>query len=360
MLDLGIYIGLSQAEYLADPGLGSGAQRELALNPTEFQYERLFGDPDEDTRVTIWGSLLHAATLEGPESVEAGFAVEPEVPEGCLVTMNDLRAKCDELGVKPGQSKASATKAIREWKGPAEVPIWSEIEEQFERTIGDRTVIKRRDLRQIEVARLYMQADETLGKVMNDGQLMGGIPEVSIFYEHKGIRLRARLDYLLPHAIVDVKSYRPWGMANNVTKAAIHQVAKMRYDLQAVSYRMAWHAAKEAFKEGRWFLQGNGDPAGLKIAQGWAGEFLGRCFKRTAPNWIWVMVKAIGSPEPIVMEWTEKNAPFSMGSAAQELEEGLAAYVRLTAEFGPDNIWPPRHKPLIIRDTDWPTFMGQG
>lgn len=355
MLDLGIHIGLPQREYLADPGLGSSAQRALALNPTEFQYERLFGDPDEDTRATIWGSLLHAATLEGPEAVQAGFAVEPEVPPGCLVTMADLKRRCAEIGVKPGTSKASATKAIRDFDQA--VFIWDEIMEAFERTVGDRTIVKSRELRQIDIARIYMQADPTLGKVMKDGQLKGGLPEVSIIYEHKGIRLRARIDYMLPHAIVDVKSYRPWGMAANVTKAAIHQIAKMRYDLQAVSYRMAWHAARSMFRESR-------DPVrfhnGSAKAQEAALALLDKAFSRTAPNWIWVMVKATGSPEPIVMEWTEKNAPFSMGSAAQELEEGLAAYTRLTAEFGADKIWPPRHKPLIIRDTDWPSFMGQG
>src|SRR3546814_9490787 len=70
---------------------------------------------------------------------------------------------------------------------------------------------------------------------MEDGTFIAVAPEVSIFYEDRGVRLKARFDRLLRHAIVDVKSFAPRspGRIDGPSGSAMKAVRNMRYDLRS-------------------------------------------------------------------------------------------------------------------------------
>jgi hypothetical protein len=342
MIESGIHFGLPAKAYHADDALGSTSLKALAIDATEFQYERLHGE-EKDTAALTWGSALHARVLEGEDVFQKEFMVAPAKEDfpGALVTMADLRAHAQKMDIsKLGRSKEDAVKAIRQFDG--DVQIWDEIEEKFLESVGEKVVVTKKIVAEIEKAAKWMQADATIGPTMSDGTFAVGASEVSIFYEYEGIRLKARLDRLFPHAIVDVKSFRTM-MRDRVTTGAMKAVARERYDLQAAAYIRAFEAARGLFKAGHVFGATERDMDLLKAA-----------FAKESVKWIWVFVKNCGAPQPLVRELALDS--FIFRGAGSEIERAIVAYKQLTEEFGADNDWSPRHEPEVWGDTDFPSW----
>lgn len=350
----GIFFGLPAEAYHRDPALGSSSRKALALDPTEYQFNRL-RPPKPDTPALIWGQALHARVLEGRDAMERQFKVRPdpdfaEVP--CLITMDDLRRHARDMGISPlPKTKAEAIVLIREHD--PDVVIWDEILAKF--ATDPRIEITSDIAAEIEQAAEWMGADPLIGAVMHDGTFQGGAPEVAIFYEIDGVRLKAKIDYLLPHAIVDLKSYRP-KTARTVQAGSLKAIVDFRYDLQAVHYLEAWRAARPLFLAGQVFVMDE------RIAKGAMLELLRQSFAETPegsePIWIWVVLKASGAPQPLVMQWSRKHSPFAMGAADDEIRTALERYKQLSAEFGHLKQWPPRHRAVIIDDATWPPWFG--
>jgi hypothetical protein len=340
-MENGIYFNLPAQQYHDDPALGSTSLKALALDPTEWQYERLHGE-EKDTLALLWGSALHARVLEGRHAIERDFAVKPAKEDypNALVTMDDLRGHAQKLDIKLGKTKADAVKAIRQFDG--DVQIWDEIEAAFDASVCNKVVITPKILREIEQAAQWMCDDPMIGPTMRDGTFVVGAGEVSIFYEYDGVRLKARLDRLFPHAIVDVKSFRTI-MRDRVTTSAMKAVARERYDLQAASYIRAFNAARELFKGGKVF---GADERLMAL--------LTSAFSKEALKWIWVLVKASGAPQPLVRELALDS--FIFRNADAQVAQAIASYKHFNEEFGPDKDWSPRHAAEAWGDTDFPSW----
>ena len=343
----GIYFGVPDASYFADESLGSTAQKELVLDPIEFQHARLYPGEEKESMALKWGHAIHCRALEGRLSLAERFAIAPAVTDykGALVTMDDLRRHCKLLSLKPGKTKADAVTAIREFD--KEAVIWDEVVAKFEADNVGRTIVPRGALDQIEMAVRWMQRDRLLSPVMQDGTFVAGASEVSIFYVENGVRLKARIDHLLAHAVVDLKSFRPF-FKERVRTAAKKAVTRMRYDLQAASYIKALKAAAKLYAEGRVF----GNP--------FQKEFLDEVFRSLAAGetkWIWVLIKASGAPQPVVAEFDMRSMIFK--TAAMEIDDAINAYRYLTDKFGPDQEWVPDAPAEVWGDTDFPSYSFQ-
>src|SRR5690606_14111064 len=206
-----------------------------------------------------------------------------------------------------------------------EQPIAALIKAEWEAENEGKTMLPPKRWAQIETAARWLQRDPLLSAVMTDGTFNAGAPEVSVFYEDRGVRLKARFDRLLRHAIVDLKSFAPW-FSGNLEGAAIKVIERMRYDIQAAAYVRAWHKAKELWKEGRVF----GEPP--------FPTFLEECCDRDEPGWVWIFVKSKGAPQPLVVDW---QARFAQRAAMEKVEQAIDDYIRLRDEYGEDNEWPP-------------------
>ena len=346
----GIHFNLPAPAYHGDPAFGSSSQKALAVDPVEFQHERLRpkATDEDETTALIWGRAIHARVLEGRAALASEFAAIPRIADhlGALVTMNDLRLAQKNLGMRGGTKKEDVAAMIRE-HDPAAV-LWDDILKVFYDGLAGRTPIKAEFLEEIENAALWMQADGKISAVMADGTFVGGAPEVSIFYRDRGVRLKARIDYMMPNsAIIDLKSFRPSLTHKTLEGAALAAIMNQRYDLQRASYINAW-------REGR-ALAAAGAVFGEQPYRG----FLADVYGSDDPNWLWVMTKAVGAPQPIVFEWPSDHHSFAADRANEEIERGIAAYIENVATIGEDKPWPPRHPVVTLDDTSFPAWFGR-
>lgn len=233
----GIYFDLCDAVYHQDKALGSSSIKALANDPYEFSFNRLYGE-DLDTEALRWGSALHKRILEGREAFEAAFCHEfdKSLVKDALDTIPELKAWLEEKGVKglSGKKKDDLIAAVREID--PEQPIAAVIKAKWDAENEGKVMLPPKRWAQIETAARWLQRDPLLSAVMTDGTFNAGAPEVSVFYEDRGVRLKARFDRLLRHAIIDVKSFAPW-FSGNLEGAAIKVIERMRYDIQEAAYR---------------------------------------------------------------------------------------------------------------------------
>lgn len=347
LIQPGIYFGMDERKYHADPALGSTSLKELVLDAIEYQHERLHGAEKKENFALKWGSAIHCRVLEGRRSLDERFPIAPALSDypGALVTMEHLRNHAKKIGVKPGTKKEDAIAAIRDFD--RDIPIWDEIWAKFETEAAGKTIIPRDALVHIERAAQWMQRDAILAPVMEDGTLIAGASEVSIFYEENGVRLKARLDHLLAHAVVDLKSFRAI-MAERLKPAAKKAVSRMRYDLQAAAYIRALRAAAKLHASGKVF----DNP--------YQPEFLDTVFKTLAAKqmkWIWVLIKASGAPQPVIAEFELGSMIFRQ--AAVDIDDAINNYRDLTAKFGLDSDWVPNNSAEVWGDQDFPAWSFQ-
>src|SRR5215831_8951386 len=153
----GVYFGLPSADYHADPSLGSSDLKRLLQAPAVYWWHSHMNPerpPSPDSAAKQKGRALHKLVLEGEEAFAAAFATEPqpEAHPGCLVTLDDLKAKCRELGEAVSGTKAELVKRIK--AKDANAIILDEILATF-RVMADRDgieVLKRDAMREVRQA----------------------------------------------------------------------------------------------------------------------------------------------------------------------------------------------------------------
>lgn len=343
----GIYFDLDESVYHADKSHGSTDIKAMAVDIYEWKFDDLYG-PEKDTDALLFGSALHARILEGRSAFESRFTkgFDKSKYPNALVTINDLKAWLDRYGQTglSGKNKDFLVKAVLDIDPDAE--ILDVLKSRWDEENGSKQALTPKRWAQIEVAARWVQRDPLLAPVMEDGTFIAGAPEVSVFYEDRGVRLKARFDRLLRHAIVDVKSFAPrqQGPIDGPNGTALKAINNMRYDLQAADYIRAWKYAKELYAQGLVF----GDEP--------YDGFLAECFARDEPKWIWIMVKSTGAPQPLVIDWVAK---FAKARAAEQVEDAIDTYIRLRDEYGDDQEWPPMRPAMTADDADLPSYFGR-
>jgi hypothetical protein len=333
---------MDEAEYHADKALGSSSIKALRVDPFEWQFDNLYG-PEIESDAMDFGSGVHARILEGRAAFESKFCSEYDKTqsEGALDTATDIKTWLQSFGQAglSGKTKPDLIKLALEID--PKVRIVDVLKAEWAAKNAGKTPLKPKRWAQIEVASRWVQRDPLLSAVMEDGTFVSGAPEVSIFYEDRGVRLKARFDRLMRHAIVDLKTFAPMGdgQIDGPRGTAVRTIRRMKYHIQAAAYLRAWERAKELFTEGLVF----GD-------EPFPG-FLEECFDRDEPKWIWIMVKSKGAPQPLVVDWMAKAIKIQ---AAQDVEIAIQDYIDLSAEHGADQEWPPMRPAMTLEDSDLP------
>lgn len=236
----GIYFGLDETTYHADPALGSTSIKNLLMGPEVYwantPMNPLF-EPKE-TKATLRGDAYHKLILEGEAAFNASFVVGPDRAEypNALYTAEDLKARLKECELPVSGRKSDLIARLID--DDPSVQIWDVIKESFDDAHPDKTQITRELHDQIRYASRFILANPYLRDAFT-----GGFSEVSIFWEADGVRRKARIDYLKPSVAVDLKTYSNlYGARADV---AIHNAcARNGHDLQAAWYRPALQAAK--------------------------------------------------------------------------------------------------------------------
>lgn len=363
LLPIGIHFGLPDALHHADPALGSTALKDILASAVDWQFEKLFGEEKPDTKALVWGSAFHARVLEGERSFEQKFRVAPALEDYKGLKLLRTVPEIKELLASYGASTKGLTKKeqfielLRQID--TNVLIWDEIIDQFNAEVaaGGVVPVDLRTRKQIETAAEWLQAHSKTGPVMKRGTFQSGAPEVTMVYEYRGVRLKARFDYLYPTLAIDLKSYRPWGRGGSTLAAIKSAIEKMGYDIQSAAYRRAFDAMRDLYEAGE--LQVYGEPP--------TEDFVKRMFTAAREvddgmgnmvssfRWLWVMVKASGAPQVSILEFPKELLIFE--AADRNVEDAVEIFIQMRDKFGMDQAWRPSEEVIVLSDEDFrPSF----
>ena len=240
----GVFFGMPEDEYFAVPALSASGVKNLRMSPLDFWarsrwlnplYEEDNEEPDSFARTL--GKAYHKRILEGREAFDGCYAPafdpadHPGALDGADAIKEALR-KQKEAGanVKLSGKKADMIANLLELDPRAR--IMDVLRETYEADHEGKTFLPVKSLDQIELAAAMIERDPQLAKAFT-----GGMSEVSVFWicPKIGIPCKARLDYLKPKAIVDLKTF-----ANKngypISRAIDRELGYNRYPIQASWY----------------------------------------------------------------------------------------------------------------------------
>jgi hypothetical protein len=316
----GVYFGLPSADYHADPSLGSSDVKRLLQAPAVYWWHSHM-NPDRpsspDTVAMLKGRALHKLVLEGEEALGKAFAEEPSPAgyPGCLATLDDLKAKCRELGEPVSGTKAELAKRIK--AKDSNIIVFDEVLATF-RAMAERDgleILKPDVMREVRQAAASITLNPHLARAFQ-----GGIPEVSVFWvDEHGIPCKARLDWLKPRTIVDLKKCanvreRPFDVA------VMLAIAEYRCDISARHYLDGYRYLYEFAREGRVF----GD---CPLKPGWHQ----RIMPPGEMRWTWVFHQTEGAPVTKGLELLPGS--LALNRAAREIVQAKERYLTCLAKF---------------------------
>ena len=243
----GIYFDLPEEDYHADPALSQSGMKKLLVSPHDYWASSTFNPDYEsgDSDGMRVGTAYHARIIEGREAFYQRYAValDPADHPGALVTADDLRGRLKTLGL-PVTAKRKDELIARLQEAGDDASIWDALVADHQEKNGGRQMLPFDLIKKIEIAAKMIEAHPDLCKAFT-----GGFPEVSIFWAcaETGIPMKARLDYLKPAAIVDLKTFTN-PMGKNLDKLIRHRIGSEGYFIQAAHYLEAVAAAKELVK----------------------------------------------------------------------------------------------------------------
>lgn len=315
----GVYFGLPEEEYFAADALGSSDLKMLARSPADWWWWSRYNPlrPAEvDSDGKRFGSALHKRLLEGSSAYDAAYFLKPSPPEKTVRTMDDMRSLLDFGGhaYKKSSSKPDLIAVFRQ--------------HYPDHTIYDdwAAAVMAQNAGKLEISEAWDASIRLMAQVVEShpqlkDAFIGGAPEVSIFWHADGVTKRARLDYLQPNAIFDLKSMSNW-RGDDFRKAAIREIASRRYDAQASHYREARIAGAQLFADGHVF----GD-APSYAAQLFAPEFL----------FVFVFMQTIGSPRALPLLFADGNAAAERG--VSDNQRAIANFIDYRNRFGLTDMW---------------------
>lgn len=320
----GVYFELPALDYHADPSLGSSDIKRLLQAPPVYWFHSWMNPARPaapDTAAKLKGRALHKLVLEGEKGFAQAFAVTPsrEDHPDALVTLDDLKAKLRTLGEPTSGNKDRLTKRIR-LKLP-DVVVFDDVLKIF-RAVVERDkleVITKDAAREVRKAAAAIASNPHLARAFT-----GGVPEVSVFWEEDGVPLKARLDYLKPRCIIDLKGFsnqreRPVDVAIRLA------IAEYRYDIQARHYCDAYAALYSLAAQGCIF----GD---CPLNKGWHRRIVEPAHMR----WTWVFHQTDGAPVSKGRELSPSSPV--LNKAAREIAQAKASYRACVTQFG-TNPW---------------------
>ena len=233
----GIYFDMPEDEYHALPMLSASGMKNLLISPTDFYYRSWLNaernDDQEDTQAMIIGRAYHKRILEGKAAFDQLYCPAFVPPAQCLVTIDDMKQALLQAG-QTGKStwkKPDWVIACRTWLPNAMI---LEIEKQkYDDATAGKTQLSVELMERIELAAAMIEKHPQLNKCFT-----GGYPEVTIIWQDETIWFKARIDYLKPRAMSDLKTFT--NMQNKPVDLALYgAMANMKYHIQAAHYMNA-------------------------------------------------------------------------------------------------------------------------
>lgn len=308
----GIYFGLDESLYHADPALGSTDTKLLADSPCDYWWTSAM-NPDRpkrsETPSTILGTALHVLAFHGEREFDQRY----------------MRGADNDDSMSSSE-KSAATKAAN--KLAAERGLIALPAAGYDRiAIVAAKVLKNPDL---AVA------------------FSGGMPEVSVFWtkqykDGRKVRKKGRFDYLKPRGIGDLKS-----VANqhqmNFTRACINNITNYDYHVQAKHYLDARAELPRLIRDGA--VRGDCDAAFLKAITA-----------TTRYAWQWVFWQSERAP----ITWSYILSPANpiCDIADAKIEKADQNFLEYMERFGENEMWLETYKPRELHLDDLPAYFAR-
>lgn len=337
LMDTGVYFGMPLETYLADPALDQTGIKHLSVSPLTF-WANTSRNPDWTPTQTVpqqWGHAYHAAILEGLDAYEAQYRVRPEKSDEYLITADDLRTECSSLGLSRSGTKLEMTERLKEagHKGP----FWDDI--KAEHDADPRIEVSAELDHAVRFARKLVERHKDIAPALE-----GGASEVSVFWrdpEHD-VPLKARIDYLTPGWLVDLKTF------SNPREIPIARllpmiIAERKYYLQWCMYLRAFAALPDM---------------GLTMWHDAPGWMPTKFADPAEPQFIFLF---IGTDVPHVrargMTKLMQNGDRSMmwQKAEWDVEAGIRMFAECCERYG-DDIWADIEPIKSVEDVEFPMY----
>lgn len=312
----GIYFGLAEDEYHADPSLGSSSLKTLAKNPSTYWWESWMNPRrpgEKDTPATIRGRAVHQLVLYGEEEFDRNFM------RGAVHTDDMTPA---EKGAATKAANAAAAKA-------GKIALNADVYDN------------------IALASAMIAKNPHLATALRNG-----MNEVSIFWKeevispHSGKRclvpLKARLDCLKTKGTGDLKS-----ITNKFDKpfdrCCIDAIVNYRYDVQVAHYQRARQLIGDFIAMGQVF--GEHDP-----------DLLAKAASFDEPAWQFVFWQAEGAPVTHSKVISPGNPILEIAEATvQQAKDNYVTYM----EANGIQMWLPNEAPSELYVEDLPPYFAR-
>jgi PDDEXK-like domain of unknown function (DUF3799) len=308
----GIYLGLDEATYHADPALGSSNLRNLIKGANIYWYDSPLNpnrQPDKITDAKIFGKGMHKLLLEGSAPFQAIYVRRPDDDEDAS-----------------SADKTALTKAAK-------------------KNLQDHQFL----LKGAE----YDFIRAVKGIIDNDPELTGcldnALTEVSTFWTRKdGTRLKSRTDVLKLRGYGDIKS-----IANErnheMGQACRYAITQYRYDMQIEHYNEGRAQLARLLDKGAiYFATTPASKLPAPIAEGpkRAIAFLEKIAAQDSFAAQLVFVPKLGNDNASTKApdaWSCVISPKNPGLkvARDDIETALMIYHDAMKKYGPDKPWMP-------------------
>ena len=342
----GIYFGMPEEIYHADPSLSASGIKDLDVSRLTYWINSVLNPlrEDKNTKPMTAGKALHKSIIEGPEAFNEAYAMIPEKPDNALDGGAELKDKCADLGLKKSGSIAELCERIRE--ADKDAVLWPDVLRDFREKNEGKIFLTSAEAYDIEFPSAIIAKHPTALKAFT-----GGYPEVSIFWrdEETNVPLKSRIDYLKAKAVVELKSFsNPFGKP--LDKAIGHAVANHRYFVDA-AVRLEGAEQAKKMKPDQW----HGELP--------SGEWIDAFKKCSVHTVAFVFLEQGKCPNIRLREWRrsekkggDNNAYYYKGQLA--FREGVERYAECMKHFGPDIPWM-NIEPMtpFIDGFDFPIWM---
>lgn len=358
----GLYIDLPEEEYFAVDAIGSSDLKELLRAPFDWWYSSrhnpYFEDKD-DSEARILGRALHALILEGQQSYESRFSIEPDPRDypGALKTTEDIKTFLAEMGVDVPASakklKAELVKyAVDNGYGGR---VWEHITAAHTQDVElfGKTPITAAQDRALRHMTQLVEDHPELGP-----SLRSSLCEVSVFWRREGeddMLLRARLDSTSSVFSLDLKSLSNW-KGRSVQDMPRRQIEEIEYDIQ-----------RRFYDEGRQMMRKFIHSGDVHCPGGELDERTKKVLQDIAAadhwQWVWLFFQIRDDKKgkaPVIVPRFHQPQGQVWDEAGKKVDKAIANYREYMRRFGPDTPWHYIDPVLELEDQDLANLQYKG
>lgn len=248
-LQPGIHFGVSEADYHAFPALSNHGIKEMAASPMIYWSNSRWMNPDweerEEKEHFNLGHAYECRVLEGPEAFARKYAVNLDKRDhpNALVTLDDIKAKLEDYGLKAKKSKGESFDLLKELD--PDVELWDRLVEEHLKANANKTMISAKAMKRIEITARIVELDPE-----HKAALSGGYPQVTLVWycAKTGVLKKARPDYMKLRAILDAKTLVNQRQ-RDPQSAAFAEMADRKYTVQTSMYLEGANAVRKLVRE---------------------------------------------------------------------------------------------------------------